>query len=1254
MAVAIAQFTITDLNDITTSNTAPSNPTDGQLWLDTSVTPNVLKKYNGSSWDITGASSIDVIGGVNRALLTDTAKTVTGFTGNANYCTTLYTVLSKGLVAGKNVTISFDLSYTGMTKNSNGDLWVQGAGDVTGWNPGAWAAGPHITSYIDWVAGTGSAKVSLTFPVNSNYMTNTLWILNLRCDYITGGTITISNFKVEYGDKPTAWNEAPEDVQGEIDDINASLTEMTSDNQLTAEEKQLVKKDLDAITQEKAQLDAQAGTYGITTEKTNYDNSYNTLYSYVNPLVSDLSSTSPVVGTQLRGDFSDYFAKRTILQNKIADTAAQIKTDAIQIGSRNLLENTAYKKDLTGTFNRGTYHTLTLDITDTYNNNNSLKIVASQPSIDGLQDVWQLCYDAMILNNNIMVSFYIKGSVATTGWIRFGSAAIAATQHFNITTNWTKVTLNLGAITATGTKGQVELIYGFAAAGTYYMNSMMLEYGTKCSEWSPAPEDTQSQIDGINASIAEMSNDNLLTAEEKQIVKKDLDICTNEKTQFDATASAYGITTEKNNYDTSYNTLYGYVNPLVSDLTKTSPVVGTQLRGDFSDYFSKRAILQNKISDTVAQIKADAIKLGITNLVRNSNGFFGKTYWSSNITAVDTDLVYGTAFRINNTATAEICGTQTVEIDVLPNTQYTLSCMAKADANLSSFEIYAIGRRSTDNAFVYTYVHGSGQKTLSTSYTKIAFTFTTSVDEVKLFVRFDHNGSKTAGTLAQLWATDFKLEQGNKASDWSPAPEDAQQQIDGLNDFVNNTYPLNQQAVYDAIDNATDQLSGASGGYVVIRQDANKKPYEILIMNTQDIATATQVWRWNSGGLGYSSNGYNGPYTTAITADGKIVADFITAGSLDASVIKGGILKLGGSDNGSGSQLIQDAYGKQIGSWDKDGLNIYKYGITIYPYYSDDTDYDPSGTRIFADQYGEWVATYKYTNDGSTFQSFVYMSGGSIYQVTKNLTTGATLSSSILTSDSLLVDNVQGYTNPSQFYIGGGDQCRIDTTNGVLRLYTSALGSADYGIKINANGEVDFVNNNSSYAYINGSGVAAAKHLRTIYGTGIGVNITENTVDSCTSRLWLNYYSGSYVMIGNGAGNGGYGSLDCGNFTAHGSKNRAVDTENYGTRLMNAFETPECLFADRGRGKIVNGQCIINVDPIFLETVNTKDFSYDVITFPYGPGKVWALTSEMYSDKFIVRGDTDIEFGYMIIAKQKDYENIRLEQYVNNDPELVV
>ena len=51
------------------------------------------------------------------------------------------------------------------------------------------------------------------------------------------------------------------------------------------------------------------------------------------------------------------------------------------------------------------------------------------------------------------------------------------------------------------------------------------------------------------------------------------------------------------------------------------------------------------------------------------------------------------------------------------------------------------------------------------------------------------------------------------------------------------------------------------------------------------------VWRWNVGGLGFSHNGYNGPYETAITADGQIVADFITSGSLVANIIKAGVIQ---------------------------------------------------------------------------------------------------------------------------------------------------------------------------------------------------------------------------------------------------------------------------------------------------------------------------------------------------------------------------
>lgn len=88
-----------------------------------------------------------------------------------------------------------------------------------------------------------------------------------------------------------------------------------------------------------------------------------------------------------------------------------------------------------------------------------------------------------------------------------------------------------------------------------------------------------------------------------------------------------------------------------------------------------------------------------------------------------------------------------------------------------------------------------------------------------------------------------------------------------------------------AVDRATGWITGANGGYVVMHKDANGQPYEILIMDTPDIETAQKVWRWNSGGLGYSKTGYAGPYGLAMTQDGQIVADFITSGTLNAAEV---------------------------------------------------------------------------------------------------------------------------------------------------------------------------------------------------------------------------------------------------------------------------------------------------------------------------------------------------------------------------------
>ena len=104
---------------------------------------------------------------------------------------------------------------------------------------------------------------------------------------------------------------------------------------------------------------------------------------------------------------------------------------------------------------------------------------------------------------------------------------------------------------------------------------------------------------------------------------------------------------------------------------------------------------------------------------------------------------------------------------------------------------------------------------------------------------------------------------------------------DTVNDLTSGESSIYNQVnknLIDAIQNATQLITGNKGGHIVLYPGT--KPNEILVMDTDNINTAKRVWRWNLNGLGYSKNGYNGDYGLAITMDGQIVADFISAGTL--------------------------------------------------------------------------------------------------------------------------------------------------------------------------------------------------------------------------------------------------------------------------------------------------------------------------------------------------------------------------------------
>lgn len=136
---------------------------------------------------------------------------------------------------------------------------------------------------------------------------------------------------------------------------------------------------------------------------------------------------------------------------------------------------------------------------------------------------------------------------------------------------------------------------------------------------------------------------------------------------------------------------------------------------------------------------------------------------------------------------------------------------------------------------------------------------------------------------------------------------------DVIKQTVNDTKGLRDQlvlaksdltAAYEkAIADATAAITGNSGGYV--RLNPSQNPQEILIMDTPDISTAKNIWRFNLSGFGHSSGGYSGPYRTAVTQDGHIVADFIDTGILNANIIRAGIMQ---STNGEFSFNLETGH----------------------------------------------------------------------------------------------------------------------------------------------------------------------------------------------------------------------------------------------------------------------------------------------------------------------------------------------------------
>jgi phage minor structural protein len=90
-----------------------------------------------------------------------------------------------------------------------------------------------------------------------------------------------------------------------------------------------------------------------------------------------------------------------------------------------------------------------------------------------------------------------------------------------------------------------------------------------------------------------------------------------------------------------------------------------------------------------------------------------------------------------------------------------------------------------------------------------------------------------------------------------------------------------------AVEALTGTILGAKGGSVrLLDTNEDGEPDTLYIADNPDPEQAVKVWRFNYEGWGASNNGYNGPFRLGASLKTGIVADFITAGTLNAALVK--------------------------------------------------------------------------------------------------------------------------------------------------------------------------------------------------------------------------------------------------------------------------------------------------------------------------------------------------------------------------------
>lgn len=617
--------------------------------------------------------------------------------------------------------------------------------------------------------------------------------------------------------------------------------------------------------------------------------------------------------------------------------------------------------------------------------------------------------------------------------------------------------------------------------------------------------------------------------------------------------------------------------------TRLPYIKDTHMIGSLQDKYAALDVKVNGINATVVNKadlsyvdqKANQLQLALTNLSVGGTNLLGGT---------------STEARSNDAPTSGwVEGAVYNTTQPLNERQYILSFEARGDVNgqrIGTFIWHGglggrnISKKSTTSlGETFNAVDGQTFVTLTDQWKRYWVLYDVDPDNTKKTAIVGRRwvDSKPSG---KVYVRKVKLEAGNKATSWSPAPEDDMAAITAVRNELNTAINLRVQK-----GELLSQINMQAGHTLI---QANK-----IYLDAESVVFSGKAFIPSAAIASLSADKINGG-----TINGRTVnVTNLNANNITSGTINGQNLSIN-LDNG----VVDFQKGRIRSTTGTLDINI------------------DNGSLKIADFWGNGIFSQNGSIDFST---------RSIWDEGKSPKYGRISRFSQLLSeacDGMQIVGNEGLLLKTSNYNGWGY-----TVND--RVAGSAVTLGKNGkMLVEAGGPISFVS-----GILDSGMVSSRPHI--VIGTDKWHSWGEIT--NVGSNIYV-HSNGLYLSITGETLIGGGGLTVQGRLGVQGAKNSIVDTSQ-GKTAINAYETAEYYFGDIAKANTGTSKRVkIMIDPLFLETINT-DIDYHVFVSSYSNGYAW-VSEMARDYFVIESNVPNLSVSYEIKAKRKQYENVRLDK----------